>query len=478
MISTDGGHIDILVIEDNPGDLVLIQDYLDGLNQHYAIMHAKTYGEAAAILNEGNHEFDAILLDLTLPDLSGEELIRKILRQENCAATIVLTGYADMEFSVKSLSMGVMDYLLKDELNTNSLWKSIVFSIERRSASKSLKESEERYRDLFQQNPSPMLVWDTETRAIIDVNQESEEKYGYSKKEFLSMYIDELQQKGFEYYNLGKLNGEVSLEPGKFRRIWRHRKKNGNIFFAEVTGQKRDYLGRPSSLMIVNDITEKIELQERMIENVIRAEESERNRISKELHDNIVQQLVASGMFAQNLIDKIGNEEELRKEINRLYQLIKEIAHETRDLSHNLKSAELEFSTLSDLIHQLTAQLSRDSKIRFRFRDAMDENRITDPDIKTNLYRIIQELCNNMIKHSKADEAVISLEQAGNRVFLTLQENSEGYDIETAEQEGIGLKNVKSRIYRMSGEIEFTKGSDKWFQIHIEVPLNKNSSVA
>jgi PAS domain S-box-containing protein len=472
MLKSASHQLDILVVEDNPGDFALIDDYLKEQNVLSNVDHARSFKDASQFLSQENRTYDAIILDLTLLDKSGTDLIEQIVNLEGPAITIVLTGFSDMDFSIKSLNLGVSDYLLKDELTPESLWKSIRYSIERKTTSRNLKESEERYRVLFQNNPSPMLVWDTESGFITDVNSEAEVKYGYSKEEFLNLQIEEIQFDDFEYDSEERDNGKAANGKKNFRQVWRHKKKNGEIFFAELSAQKQiEYKGKRSTLVIVNDITEKIELQERMIEGAIRAEEEERNRISKELHDSIVQQLVACGMFAQNLQDKVGKPEEMRKEIDRLYHLLKEITHETRDISHNLKPAEFEISELDDLVNQLARQLTRESDVSFKVNIHLENESTFDLHLKTQLYRILQELSANIIKHSDATEAVINIEQVDRVLYLTIQDNGSGFDVNEPDNNGIGLRNVRSRLYRLGGSIEFRNMNGNGLQINIELPL-------
>src|SRR5690606_13627853 len=130
---------------------------------------------------------------LSLPDKSGQSLLDEILPLAHPIPVIVLTGYSDIEFGIKSLSLGIADYLLKDELTATSLYKSIVYSIERKEISSNLKDSEKRYKDLFHLSPQPMWVYDLETWAFLDVNQSAVNHYGYSKDEFLSMSVLEIR---------------------------------------------------------------------------------------------------------------------------------------------------------------------------------------------------------------------------------------------------------------------------------------------
>ncbi len=169
---------DLLIIEDNPGDYVLIEEYLNSNGLHHRLEHAQNFREAERITHKSESGFDAVLLDLNLPDLEGEKLIKATMEMVNPAPVIILTGYSDMQFSIKSLSMGISDYILKDKLSSHNLWKSIRYSIERKSMYQKLRYSEQRYRDLFEHNPSPMIIWEIDSRTIIDCNEAAVQKYG------------------------------------------------------------------------------------------------------------------------------------------------------------------------------------------------------------------------------------------------------------------------------------------------------------
>jgi PAS domain S-box-containing protein len=460
--------INVLVIEDNPGDFILIEEFLAEY-EIFSVDHAKTFHKAKELLQQGDKKYHAILLDLTLPDERGEALIKEVVGYAKTTPIIVLTGYSDMSFSIKSLALGVSDYMLKDELTPLSLWKSIRYSIERKLSSQDLEESERKYRYLFEKNPSPMLIWNRENRKIIDSNLESEFVYGYSSEEFRDLTIDDIQVEGIDL----KQNGEVptAFSPGYLPGIWRHKKKDGEIFFAEINAHPLDYKGFSSVLILVNDVTEKIDLQERMVESALRAEEEERNRIAQELHDGIVQQLVACGMFVQNLYDRAGDDGEMQQEISRLYDLLKKTMIHTRDLSHKLKSAEFEVMSLPDLLNQLTSQLSYLSEINFEFKSFLKNSEsVFDVNFKTNIYRVVQELCNNILKHSKASNAVITAENVNETLFISIKDDGIGFDGQE-DSTGVGLTNVKSRVQRLGGKIEFKPLPDTGVQVDLEIPV-------
>lgn len=461
----------LLVVEDNPGDFLLIEDYLSTNSFVGKIDHATTFSEAQSFIQNGNGGYHAVLLDLKLPDKEGENLIEETVKLSSPAAVIVLTGYSDMQFSVRSLSMGISDYIIKDNLDPQALWKSIRYSIERNSMFKKLRDSETRYRELFENNPSPMLIWNPDNRLITDSNLEAEIKYGYTKREFLTMSVDDIQLNKFERPISGDTDDHSTFTHHPPRQVWRHQKKNGEVFFVEVNGHLLEHKGEVSSLMLLNDVTEKIDMQEKMIESVLQAEEKERNRVARELHDGIVQQLVACGMFTQNLLDELDNPKVLEQKINKLYKLLRDTALHTRDLSHNLQSAEFDVMSLSDLLKQLVRQLSATSKISFTLEDHLPESLELHVRTKVNVYRVLQELCANIVKHSGATKAELISEVAGDYLSISLKDDGISFDPDQLRKQGAGLINVNSRIFKLGGDITFNKHSESGMFIHFEVPV-------
>ncbi len=264
----------LLVIEDNRGDLLLIEDFLFEKIQTPYIQDARTFQEAKHYLVEEGKVYDAILLDLSLPDRSGEALLDEILTIAKTIPVIVLTGYSDIGFGIKSLALGIADYLLKDELTATSLYKSILYSIERKEISRNLMESEKRYRDLFHLSPQPMWVYDVETLAFLDVNQAAVEHYGYSKEEFLSMTILEIRPPE-DVLNFKKKVYEINHknDPSKAKNSFTHQKKNGEQIKVDVKSTLIDFQKRKARLVLAHDITERLNYIRDIEENNERLQE-------------------------------------------------------------------------------------------------------------------------------------------------------------------------------------------------------------
>jgi PAS domain S-box-containing protein len=255
----DKRSYNILVIEDNPGDFALVEDYLEEQIADPVILQATNFKQALALLSDGENDFNAILLDLTLPDRSGVSLITDIVSIASCCPVIILTGFADIDFSINSIAKGISDYLLKDDLNATTLYKSIVYAIERKKNILKLKESEKRYSDLFYYSPQPMCVYDLDTLRFLSVNNAAVQNYGYTEEEFLSMTVKEVR------YEEDIAMLEHAIEQIKQHNkvlnlgIFRHVKKNGEIIYADVHSNPVVFDGKKAVLIIVNDVTDSVQ---------------------------------------------------------------------------------------------------------------------------------------------------------------------------------------------------------------------------
>ena len=255
----------ILVIEDNLGDFILVKDFLEETILAPEIDQASDFKEALLKLKKDSHLFQAVFLDLSLPDKSGEDLIKEIILLAKEIPVIVLTGYTDTSFAIKSLALGASDYLLKDELTATTLFKSLTYNIERNKNLLKLKESELRYSDLFQLSPQPMWVYDVDTLHFLDVNKAAISHYGYSQEEFLSMTIIDLLTKKDVPMPTNSNESNSSTTDASLGLL-KHRIKSGEIINVDVRSNTLAYNGRKANIVLVNDVTEKLK-HTQIIEN-------------------------------------------------------------------------------------------------------------------------------------------------------------------------------------------------------------------
>src|ERR1700722_1955900 len=184
-MSSDSQPIHILVLEDNPGDLFLLEESLHGTDLAIAeISHATTIADAKVIL--ASQRVDLLFLDLSLPDSFGLESYTGLQGLTQRVAVVLLTGLNDTKIALQALVLGAQDYLIKGDFDEKLLSRAIRYSLERLRNLQTLRDSEERYRGLFNNNPMPMWVFDTASLCFLEVNSAAEHHYGYSRQEFLA----------------------------------------------------------------------------------------------------------------------------------------------------------------------------------------------------------------------------------------------------------------------------------------------------
>jgi signal transduction histidine kinase/DNA-binding NarL/FixJ family response regulator len=162
--------IKILLVEDNKGDVIIIKELMKATGLKFEITHCSRLSEA---LNELPHnDYDVILIDLGLPDSSGIDTFKKIKEHADLAPIVILTGLDDEEIALTTVKEGAQDYLVKNQLNTNTITRSIKYSIERK------------YFEVLQKKNIHRLSVLSETTSFI---HECEEKRCILDKLFLSL---------------------------------------------------------------------------------------------------------------------------------------------------------------------------------------------------------------------------------------------------------------------------------------------------
>ncbi|MGY5847114.1 ATP-binding protein [Salegentibacter sp. HM20] len=185
--------------------------------------------------------------------------------------------------------------------------------------------------------------------------------------------------------------------------------------------------------------------------------QEERARISRELHDGVLGKLFGTRMNFGLLKEKSVP---LNGEQDKLLEELQNIEEEIRDISHNLISqVGSENRNFQNLVKELVAQIRKHSpiKIKLHFSDSLSWDSI-DEEAQINLYRILQEALHNIIKHSKATKARVCFLTEDENLLLKIEDNGRGFD-STKKFKGIGLRNMKTRIEKIDGNLEIDSGN-------------------
>jgi two-component system, cell cycle sensor histidine kinase and response regulator CckA len=259
----------VLAVNDTADSLELICLLLK--KSGYSVLRARD-GQEGLEVARGNHP-DLIISDVSMPRMDGIELCRQIRQDAELKWTPVLLVSAvrrDSESVVEGLKAGADDYL-EAPYEPIRLIAKVARLLGRRKAEQELRESEERYRLMFERNPHPMWVYDVETLAFLDVNEAAVLRYGYTREEFLKMTIKDIRPPE-EIPALMETVSRISRginESG----TWVHRKKDGRLIDVEIISNQLSFAGQKAVLVLANDVTERKKAEE-AIKN---AEEKYRN---------------------------------------------------------------------------------------------------------------------------------------------------------------------------------------------------------
>lgn len=211
--------------------------------------------------------------------------------------------------------------------------------------------------------------------------------------------------------------------------------------------------------------------QEEATSAVIAAEEAERQRIAKDLHDGVGQIMSAVKMNLSVLASemKFANDSE-RSDLDRILSLVDDSCKEVRSVSHNMMPNALLKNSLAAAVREFISKLDHKKLKVHLYTEGLEER--LNPNVESVLYRVIQECVNNVIKHSQADTLDISIIRDANEVTATVEDNGRGFDINDKKiVDGIGLKNIRTRVEYLKGTVDIDTAPGKGTVVALYVPL-------
>jgi PAS domain S-box-containing protein len=259
--------IKVLLVEDNPGDARLIREMLkEAATAQFELVHVVRLDEALKLLGEAS--FDVLLLDLTLPDSQGLDTFFGVHSQAPGVPIVVLTGLADEVVGVESVKGGAQDYLVKGQVDSHLLARSLRYAIERKQAEERLKESKRKYKTLFDNTIDGVFIIDAETMKIVLVNPAAAKMYGFDSLEGMNelnpfdLVPPEDRERVIKIITEDLFKNDVR----QIREI-RTVTKDGREIWIEAFGIRTEYRRRLAGLVSIRDITERKRAEEALRES-------------------------------------------------------------------------------------------------------------------------------------------------------------------------------------------------------------------
>lgn len=227
------------------------------------------------------------------------------------------------------------------------------------------------------------------------------------------------------------------------------------------------------------DITQKVLLEKRLAEEqekkkreiiqaIMNAQENERKELAYELHDNVNQILSSSRLMLEVAIEKPNiSHEFMRRSLNYLQDAVTEL----RKISHSLIPGTLRDISLEAAIEEVVQNINATKKIKITYqKEIAHSGKAILPEIQLAILRIVQEQCNNILKHANATEASISLNIDSREILLLINDNGNGFDTVNTKK-GLGLNNIFNRTAYYHGTIQLDSSVGNGCSLQIRIPL-------
>ncbi len=347
---------------------------------------------------------------------------------------------------------------------------------ERKQAEEALRDSEAKYRQLFTTVSDAIMVFKADTKQFVDVNDAALCFYGYSKEEFLKLRHPAItaEPEKSAASIAEALAGELTRIPLRY-----HKKKDGTVFPVEISTSTFTLGNRQVLCGIVRDITERKRAEEHirtLTQELMKAQESERQRISRDLHDRVAQDLFTLKIGLDTLFDnQPEGPHEMRQIVSELSKMLQETITVVRDLAYDLRPVGLDQMGLVRSVHEYCEEFSSKNQVKVDFfASGIDELKL-DFDTKITLYRLIQESLNNVRKHADASQVTMRLVASFPNIILRIEDNGMGFDVEdrlgsAAKERRMGLRTMQERVALLQGKMRIESRLTEGTKIFIEFP--------
>ncbi len=351
---------------------------------------------------------------------------------------------------------------------------------ERRRTEDALRESEQRFRLAAYAGKMFSYEWDAATNVMARSGEYAE-----------MLCTDKVEQLTTGEQILAKVHPDdrekvlaadaaLSAEKPHLRVCHRMARPDGSVIWVEKTGLAH-FNEQGEILRIVGmvaDVTER-KLAEAaladMNRRLIEAQEQERSRIARELHDDIGQRLALLAIELEQLHQDPPDLPEVRSRMGELQKQASEIATDIQTLSHELHSTKLEYLGPVAAMRGLCRELGEQTKVQIDF-TSQDLPNPLPPNISLCLFRVLQESLRNAIKHSGARHVEVGLRGTPDEIHLAVSDRGVGFDSEAAKEgQGLGLVSMEERLKLLKGTLSIESQRRRGTTIHARVPLSSGS---
>ncbi len=424
---------------------------------------------------------DLVILDVNLPDISGYEVCKQMKSKEATSRVPVLHLSATMvstEARVAGLDGGADAYLIQP-VEPEELVATIRALLRVRTAEEALWTSERQYQLFFEANPLACWVFDASDFRILAVNDAAVRQYGYSREEFMNLTTGDVIAR-----EDSPARTAMTVSPGQLSGLQKHRTKSGQTLDVEPVVAPLRLNGREARLAIVQNVSEKLQREEAerqeemrrlLLDHVLQAQEEERKRIARELHDE-AGQLMTSLLVGLRGLSDARQLKEAKLQAKALRKIASKAIVEVGRLARGLHSSVLDELGLQDAVQRFADEYSAVHSIGVDLDFGETPFSQLDAQAQIGLYRIIQEALTNVARHSHATTVRVQFDWQEPLLRVVIKDDGRGFragDMRERPSNHLGIEGMRQRAFMLGGSLDIRSDLHKGTLIEVRLPASR-----
>lgn len=344
---------------------------------------------------------------------------------------------------------------------------------ERERIAAQLRASEKRFRVLAEASPIPVVITETGTGEMLYVNPRMAELLRISESELIGRHTTEFYDNPADRASLL----ESMKREGTVRdREIRLKRADGELLWVSVSMRDIDYNGRQCLYAGLVDISktkqdeESLLAERRLLKRLLELHERDRQLIAYEIHDGIVQDMTAAGMFVDAAQHAIADRTEPAQRLEHAGKLLRASIAEARRMINGLRPPILEDQGLVAAVENLVEEITSTAQLDVEWEHDVRFSRIA-PALELAVYRVVQEGLNNVWQHSGSRAARVALTQSGDEVRITVQDWGCGFDPSKVTTRRYGLLGIRERARLLGGRAQISSAPGQGTRIDVVLPL-------
>jgi PAS domain S-box-containing protein len=476
----------LVIIEDEEAHFSLMKRAIAKEFPHASVYHFK---EANLCLEQLDSIIPTVIItDYLLPGMNGIGFLEALSQKDRDIPVIMITGQGDENVAVRAMKLGAVDYLVKSG-DFFTLLPTVIEKVVRKNRlEQSLLKSEKRFQDMAENTSD--WIWEMNAQGkYIYSNPVVKDIIGYSYDEVIGRYFYDF----FSSENKELLKARIFELMAKLKPIESFDnivlRKDGVEVIMEISGVP--CLDKSENIFcyrgISRDISERKRNESRiqqLSQQLLKAQETERQMISCELHDRVAQDLSASKIECDMLFkNEPALDAPAKAKLLEISKRLQGSINAIRDLSYDLQPPTLAEMGLLKALEIYCEEFSNQFGRKVDFQSAGLNLFKLDADTEIHLYRLVQEGLNNIRKHADSEKAVVRLLGVFPNIILRIEDTGKGFDVKARElalgdEKRMGLRSMKERVNMLGGQMTIQSNPMQGTKIYIKIPFQEQNREA